>query len=891
MYILNDIAKGVLLFTAALVLAGGLCIPSATAAERVIDDKDVVALPGNVHPLARPEFDAGPAPSSLPMERMILVLKRSADKQAELDRFAAALHDRSSPDFHRWLTPEEFGNRFGPSSDDVDAVAGWLKSHNFTVEGAAKSKGWIIFSGTAGDVKNAFHTTIHTYLVKGRLYHANAEEPSIPRALADVIAGIVSLNDFPRKPMHGVVRPAAQPDDTSGGAHYLSPGDFAVIYDVDPLYSAGINGAGQSIAIAGRTLPSTYSTDWATFRSTMGLPANPPQVVMPYGNPGDVDSGDDLESDLDVEWSGAVAPSATIIFVTSPSGAVTDGVDLSSQYIVDNNLAPVMSLSYGECEQDLGSAGNLFYNNLWHQAASQGMTVFVSSGDSGAAGCDADDERRATQGPAVNGLGSTPYNVAVGGTEFNEGSGSYWSSTNGSGDVSALSYIPEVVWNQSGDVSGGSDLYATGGGASVVWPSPSWQSAMGSFCGGSSWRSVPDVSLTGAGHDAYMVEMQGAITYVYGTSAPTPSFAGLMALVVQKTGQRQGNANMGFYQMASAQYGAAGPAVFHNITSGNNSVPGQTGYSAGTGYSCTTGLGSVDANALVANWPDFAVAASPSALFIDQGSAGACTVQTTVMGEFDSALTLTASGLPAGVAAAFSPATIPSPGAGSSTMMFTVASSASAGTYSIGVTGSSGGSTRIAAVSLTIVQVYAVTSSVSSGSGAITPASAEVPAGNPAVLAIYPGAGYYLATLTDNGVNVTADVVGNTYTIADVAEPHAVVAAFDADMFTISVGESGNGSITDSAGSVPYGGSVTFTMTPGAGYALTGLTDNGTGVNATPGPSGTLTYTITDVTGNQAVDATFSPASSTPVPAMGPWGFMGAACGMLMLAMRRAKKP
>ena len=341
--------KRILLLLIVLVAAGVFGAAQARAADRVIDDSDTVILPGNVHPLARPEFDTGRAPSSLPMERMILVLKRSADKQAELDRFLSRLHEPSSPDFHQWLTPEEFGKRFGPSPEDIDAVTGWLTSHGFVVEAVAKGKSWINFSGTVADVEAAFHTSIHTYQVGGRLYHANAEDPSIPRGLADVVAGVVSLNDFPRKAMHSDVLPA-KPDYTSGSTHYLSPGDFATIYDVNALYSSGINGTGQSIAIVGRTHPS--GTDWATFRSTMGLPANPPQVIVNGRDPGDLGGNEDVEADLDVEWSGAVAKNATIKFVVSKSTRTTDGVDLSAQYIVNNNLAPVMSTSFGSCESD-----------------------------------------------------------------------------------------------------------------------------------------------------------------------------------------------------------------------------------------------------------------------------------------------------------------------------------------------------------------------------------------------------------------------------------------------------------------------------------------------------------------------------------------------------------
>jgi len=878
--------KSTLLLLIVLVLAGLLGVAEAHAAGRVIDDSDTAVLPGNVHPLARPEFDTGRAPPSLPMEQMILVLKRSGDRQAELDRFLAGLHDPHSPDFHRWLAPEAFGERFGPSSDDIEAITGWLTSHSFTVESVANGKSWINFSGTVADVEAAFHTTIHTYVVNGELHYANAEDPSIPQGLADVVAGIASLNDFPLKPMHHAVPLADQPDYTSGSSHFLSPGDFAVIYDLNPLYAAGINGSGQSIAISGRTHPS--GTEWAAFRSMMGLPANSPTVIVNGRDPGDLGGDEDVEADLDVEWSGAVAVNATIKFVVSRSTHTTDGVSLSAQYIVDTVplVAPVMSTSFGACEAALGTTGNQFWNSLYSQAVAEHITAFVSSGDSGAAGCDAADESTAVEGLAVNGLASTPYNVAVGGTEFNEGSGTYWSSSN-NGYTSALSYIPEVAWNESG-ANGGSDLWSTGGGLSIEYTTPSWQVAPGVPSNDS--RSVPDVALSSAGHDAYLVETQGTLYEVYGTSASSPSMAGIMALVVQETGEPQGNANTRLYQLANAQYGSGGVTVFHDTTSGNNTVPGVTGYSAGTGYDLTTGLGSVDAYALVMNWvPDFTLSASPNALSIDQGSAGNSTIQTTVVGDFNSAVTLAASGLPTGVTAAFSPASIPAPGAGSSTMTVTVASSVAAGTYPFTVGASGGGVNNTAAVTVVVIQTYTVTSSVANGTGGtVTPASDTVASGSNVTLTITPSTGYGLTSLTDNGANVTSAVSSGSYTITDVTANHSVIATF-ANTFTMTIGESGSGTITDSSGTVSYGGSVTFTMTPAAGYTLSGLTDNGVPVNATQGPSGTFTYAVSDVTANQTVYATFSPAVAA-VPALGPWGFAGAALGMLGLAMRRKRR-
>jgi subtilase family serine protease len=438
----------------------------------------------------------------------------------------------------------------------------------------------------------------------------------------------------------------------------------------------------------------------------MGLSVNPPQVIVNGSDPGDLGADEDGEADLDVEWSGAVAKNATIKFVVSKSTNSTDGIDLSAQYIVENNLAPVMSVSFGDCEAQMGTTENAFYNNLWMQAATQGISVFVASGDSGAAGCSSADATTGS-GLGVNGLASTPYNVAVGGTEFNEGSGSYWNSSNGSGDTSAKSYIPEVTWNESSSSGSDAGLWSSGGGVSILYTKPSWQVAPGVSSDG--MRDVPDVALTTASHDAYMVVTQGQLEAIAGTSAASPSFAGIMALIVQKYG-RQGNPNIRLYPLAKLQYNGSGVTAFHDITSGNNSVPGVVGYSAGTGYDKVTGLGSVDANALVANWSStgstststFALADSASILSLVAGNTGTLTVSTTTTGSFSSNITLSVSGLPSGVSATFSPATITTPSSGSSTLTLTSTKSATPGNYTLSLTATGGGITQTVSVALTV---------------------------------------------------------------------------------------------------------------------------------------------------------------------------------------------
>ena len=679
----------------------------AMGGNRFIDDNDTVVLPRNTHPFAHMGTAAGYAQTSMPMEHMIMSLQIPAGKQAALDGFLKDQHNPASANYHHWLTPEEFGAKFGPDPADLTAVSNWLASHGFTVEEVAKSGTWINFSGDVSKVEQTFKTNIKEVAVGGRLYHANESDPSIPRGLSDLVSGIVTLHNIPRQPKNNGAKFFASndavPNYTVGSSHYLAPGDFATIYDVKPLYSAGMDGTGQSIAIVGRTHPA--ASNWSSFRSTMGLPVNAPQVIVNGTDPGDLGSGEDTEANLDVEWSGAVAKGATVKFVTSKSTNTTDGVDLSAQYIVSNNLAPVMSLSFGSCESDMGATENAFYNNLWAQAAAQGITVMVSTGDSGAAGC-SDPSLASGSVKAVNGLASTPYNIAVGGTQFKEGTGTYWNSVNASYDTSALSYIPETAWNESGSVSGGSGLWATGGGASQLYGKPTWQSASGVPQDGK--RDLPDVALSAAGHDGYLIVTGGSLASVGGTSAAAPSFAGLMALVVQKTGQRQGNANVRLYQLASSQYASGGASVFHDVTAGNNSVPGVAGFSAVAGYDQATGLGSVDANVMLGNWagsavttPDFALAGI-APLTVTTGSSATAPVQVSVSGGFNSAVSLTVSGLSTGITAGISPATLAAPGSGSATLSIAVASGVAAGTRTLTVTATGGGVTHTQSVQLTV---------------------------------------------------------------------------------------------------------------------------------------------------------------------------------------------
>jgi hypothetical protein len=804
-----------LLKTAALsqTVADGKDLPSAQPKDLIrsfVDDDERIALRGNLHPLARSEFDRGAVSPNYRMDRMILALNLDVERQQILDGLVREQQNPGSPHYHQWLTPEEYGEHFGISENDLEQVLNWLRIHGMKIEEVTAGRRAIIFSGTAAQVDLAFHTPIHIYRVGDEVHHANAKNPQIPRALANVVNGVVSLHDFRSRPMHSEAR-SPRPEFSSGGGHYLAPADFTTIYDVTPLYGQSINGTGQSVAIVARS--NIHLADVQAFRSMFGLPANNPQIIVNGANPGVLSSGEEVEADLDVEWAGAVAKNATINFVVSASTNSSDGTYLSAQYIVSHNLAPVMSVSFGLCEAALGASGNNFLNSLWQQAAAQGITVFVSSGDSGAAGCDSSSASRASAGTGVNGLCSTPYSVCVGGTQFNEASnaGAYWSSSNNSAQGSALSYIPEVAWNES---SGGG-LWAGGGGVSTVYSKPSWQTGTGVPADGR--RDVPDVSLSSAGHDGYLIYMNGGEYVVGGTSAASPSFAGLMALVVQNAAARQGNANTAFYALAGKQ-AAGGAAVFHDTTSGNNSVPGVTGFSAGTGYDRATGLGSVDASVMVNHWsdatavPTFQASLPTGLIAVTAGSSTSTNLNVTVSGGFNTKVSFSATGLPAGVSAAFTPTSLPAPGSGTSVFKLVASSSAKAGTYSASVSATSGSTVQKVPFSVTVAP--APTFALGTAQ-----TSVSVPAG---------GSG--TVTLTTNGNSTFNSTV--SFSVSGL--PAGVTAAFAPT--TIGAPGSGSTVITFNASSTVTAKSysIVVTATGGGVTKTTNVTANVPGFTLVP---------------------------------------------------------
>ena len=687
----------------------------------LIDESQHAKLVGNVHPLARAEFEKGSAPLDLPMERMLMVLKRSSQQEEELKQLLDDQQNKNSSRYHNWLTPEQFGQQFGPEDSDLEKIVAWLQTHSFHDIQISKGRTIVEFSGTAGQVQDTFGTRIQRFVVNGVGHWANASDPTIPVGLSSVVAGVVSLHNFPRKPLHHVVGVFARtkangyqlvpsatlrnPLWTRGGScglliatcYALGPYDFATIYNVLPLWNASspIDGTGQTIAIVGQS--DIYPSDVADFRSAFGLPAPHLNVIHNGPDPGNLpSSGDETESDLDVQWAGAIAKGATIDFVVSASTNSSAGVDLSAQYVVDNDLAPVMSESYGECELGLGTAGNLFYSQLWQQASAEGITVLVSAGDSGSAVCDAQSSSPATYGLSVNGFSSTPYNVAIGGTDFNDlqNPTAYWNTSNASTtQASAKGYIPEMTWNDSctnseffhfgkgttpeGDCNDASNAFwpsflapvgGSGGASNCTTPTgaspsscsggyskPIWQTGPG--VPNDAKRDVPDVSMfagDGANANFYLIcqtdfygGCSGGSNFVAigGTSAPTPAFAGIMAMINQKMQSPQGNANYNLYSLAASSGSSCqsspapgGSCIFYDVTAGTNAMPCVTaspncltstngdqngvlsGYNATEGYDLATGLGSVNVANLVNNWAKVSFQPTDTTLTLNGGN-------------------------------------------------------------------------------------------------------------------------------------------------------------------------------------------------------------------------------------------------------------------------------
>lgn len=609
-----------------------------------VNEAQLVPLAGSTHPLALPQYDRGAVPDSLPLDHVFLQLRRAPAQEQALENLIGELQDPNSPKYHQWLTSDELGATFGPAQQDLSKIVTWLESHGLVINGISKNGLTIDLSATAGQIKTTFHTEIHNYSVNGQTHIANASDPEIPSALAPAVSGFVALHSFQPKPL--LEKPKGSfsfpctgcPDGFNGVEQYdEAPPDFATIYNVSPLYSAKkpITGKGQTVVVLEVT--DINPADVATFRSAFGLSKYSGSFEIVHPGSGCTDpgtNGAEGEAALDAEWAGAIAPDAKVELASCADSATNFGAFIAAQNLLDQRNPPgIMSLSYLGCEADQGPGGNAYINALWQQAAAEGVSVFVSAGDGSAAGCDDfDTSTYAIGGIAANGLGSTPYNVATGGTDFldtfESSNNKYWSTSNSATGKSAKSYVPEMPWEDScgssilAEYFGYSNLYqfcnsSTGqsflnivggsGAPSFVYSKPYWQKNIPGVPNDGA-RDLPDISLfasNGFWDHAILFCMsdpsQGGVPCDYsipvdafynsagGTSFTAPQFASIQALINQKAGGLQGNPNPIYYDLYRAEFGnnalkleqcdatkgkdIGSSCMFHDVTVGTNAVP------------------------------------------------------------------------------------------------------------------------------------------------------------------------------------------------------------------------------------------------------------------------------------------------------------------------------
>src|SRR5438445_643709 len=611
----------------------------------VVDDADRTTIYGTHPVMARTEDEAGRVPLGSKFEGISIAFSRTPAQEADLQALLAAQQDPTSPLYAKWLTPDEFGARFGLADSDIAKVQSWVGQHGFTVESVSRSKNRISFSGTVEQVEAAFGTEMHYYKVNGETHFAPSRDVSVPAALSSVVQTVTNLSSFrPKSHISGRgPRRVVSPDFTSSqsGNHFLTPKDVATIYDINPAYKAGYNGAGQSIAVVGQS--AIVLSDIEHFQTAAGFAVKDPTLVLvPNTGTATIRSGDEAESDLDLEYTSTIASGATIYFVYVGNNA-NSGVLDSNQFAVTYKTAPIISVSYGLCEAALGSSGYSSLNAILAQAASQGQSVIVASGDSGSTDCYGETGLTTAQQQAlaVDFPGSSQYVTAIGGTEFPAAdvastNTTYWQAASGSDLVSsALSYIPEQVWNDDSTAR----LSSSGGGVSKFTPKPGWQTGVPGIPSGT-FRLVPDISLssspnnagylfcssdssngvTGSCTNGFRDSSNVNLTVAGGTSFAAPVFAGMLALINDKLNSAgQGVINPTLYTLAanSATYASA----FHDITSGGNqctagtkicSTAGASQYPATSGYDQASGLGSVDLFNLMTAWPGSSSSLVPS---------------------------------------------------------------------------------------------------------------------------------------------------------------------------------------------------------------------------------------------------------------------------------------
>ena len=785
-----------------------------------------VAVPGNISGHAKHAVDLGTAPADLKLETLTLRFNMTAAQQADLDQLLAAQLNPASPSYHQWLTPEQFGARFGLSASDLATVSSWLTGQGFTVTGVARSSTFITFTGTVAQAQQAFGTSIHTLSYNGEQHISNITDPVLPTAVAAVVTSITGLDDFRMKP-HSRSRTAspidpAQPlfTQTVGTttSHYMAPADIYTIYDYPwtpaSVMTATNTGQGITIAVMGQTdltsgnvLPDANIT---AFRNAAGLPPISLTLKLAPGSadPG-ISTGDIDEAHLDIEWSSAAAPGASILYYYGK-----DVLNNSLTQAIDNNVAHILTVSYGLCESSWGTGPLASYTQTLKQANAQGQTVVSSSGDAGATDCDV--MGLASEGLNVDFPGSSPYVTSAGGTMFSgdvSSPSTYWNSTNGTGSGSAISYIPEQPWNETTASQALTAGGAGGGGASAFFSKPAWQTGTGVPADSS--RDVPDFAFNAAAlHDGYLVCSSGSAaneptcannTFVSstntvnvfgGTSFVAPSFAGVLALVEQQLGNTTGLGNVG-----PVLYGfLTGPtysSVFHDITTGSNSVPcsqgtlncpngGSIGFSAGTGYDLASGIGTIDVKNLVNGWSSVTPTSSSISGGCNQApnatSTGNCAISTTSI---------------------------------TTTSNFCAINTSSTLPLTVTVIGSISGTTPTGTVQIWVdSQTMIASQALSSGSATITLSLSSVTSGGHVISAVYSGDGNYAGskgTLLGPASNTLYYPNGSLASVD-------FVSGTKAD-FSITPCVNTNPSVSVAPGATSSG--VTFTITPVNGFTGT----------------------------------------------------------------------
>ena len=625
---------------------GTLCIfpgstPSAFAQvqelsgpNRTIGFQQRIKLVGSTSPRLVNVVDAGRASGNNSLLGVTLLLRQTQPQVEDLQNLLTEQQLRGSKHYHQWLSPHEYATRYGMDIDDIAKIETWLTSEGFSHFTLNSSHTTLSFDGNIARIEGAFSTEIHQYSVGNQLLLANAADLEIPSDILFFVSGVTNLNQFRPNPQAYLISiaPAHSELTSTYNRHFLSPTDLKKIYDFDPLTSKGFTGQGQHIAVVGQS--SVDVGDVARFRTALGLVVRPPTLILvPNTGESMKRTGDELESDIDLEYGSAIAPDADISLVYTGSDASHNVFDALA-YAIDQDIAPVISVSYGECESSLSENELKRMESILMQANSQGETVLVASGDLGATGCETADSQTqglATRGLAVQYPASSQYVTSIGGTMLiNTDSILYWATANTADDGSAQSYIPEQAWNESHAATKVS-LLGSGGGASSLFTKPIWQIAPGVPSDGA--RDLPDMAMdAGTYDDGYVLcssdqatRLQGScsnglfdstnssLTIAGGTSFGAPITAGIVALINQKLGtSRLGNLNPLLYSLSVEM-----PNAFHDITVGDNQQPcaagskdcsdtGTIGYVAAEGYDQVTGIGTPDVGQLAAAFATFA---------------------------------------------------------------------------------------------------------------------------------------------------------------------------------------------------------------------------------------------------------------------------------------------